>query len=297
MKKTVSVITPTYNRAYTLSQAYESLKRQTCKDFYWLVVDDGSIDNTQEVIENFKKDNIVEIEYIKQENGGKHRALNNAIQHADSKLIVSLDSDDFLVDDAIEKVLDLYNGVKSFDGICGFSFLKLYKNMEVIGDKFPKDYYISNHIECRFNNLISGDKAEVYLTEVLKKFPFPEFDGEKFLTEAIVWNRIGREYNTIYVNEPLIVCEYLADGISSKEALLSARNPQGMALYYNECSDEAFSEKLRLRNRIRYVAYSLAKGLDIEKIKEEAKFKLDDETLKKGIEEYKKIEKILEENK
>lgn len=295
MDKKITVLTPTYNRAYCLDKAYKSMEKQSNKDFLWVIVDDGSIDNTEELVKNFQKNSSFEIRYIKQKNGGKHRALNTGISNIDTELIILLDSDDFLTDDAIEKILSYHKNVKSLDGICGYSFLRIKQNGEVIGKKFPEDYYIDNHINCRFNQHISGDKAEVFLTEILKNYPFPEIDGEKFMTEAIVWSKIGRKYNTIYINEPLIVCEYLPDGLTNSYDKLCLKNPKGTALFYNENSDDAYASDIREKYKRGYVAYSLLAGESIETIKKNAQTELSDEVISEGEKLYKSLYNELDE--
>lgn len=295
MNKKITVLTPTYNRAYCLSNAYESMKKQKNKDFIWSIIDDGSIDNTAELIGSFKQNAPFEIKYIKTKNGGKHRALNIGISNTNTDLIIILDSDDYLTDNAIETIMNYYNKVENFDGICGFSFLRIKQNGEVIGKKFPQDYYIDNHISCRFNKDIGGDKAEVFFTEILKKYPFPEIEGEKFLTEAIVWSKIGRDYNTIYINEPLIVCEYLPDGLTNAARKLALKNPKGMALFYRENSDEAYRDDIRKKYTARYIAYSLLSGKSMDDIKKEALSNLSSLDIENGKslskEYYKELEK------
>ena len=290
MERKITVLTPSYNRAYCLENAYNSMEKQLNKDFIWLIIDDGSTDNTTEVVNDFKKRASFEIQYMKQENGGKHRALNLGISNIKTELVLFLDSDDYLTDDAIDKVLGYHNKVESFEGICGYSFLKIKSSGEIIGKKFPKDYYIDNHIDCRFNKDVSGDKAEVYFTEILKEYPFPEIEGEKFITEAIVWSKIGRKYNTVYINEPLIVCEYLADGLTFSSKKIRLNSPKGMALFYNENSDNAYKESIREVCKKNYVAYSLLAGEKLDDIKKNALNELSEKDIEEGINLYNSFE-------
>lgn len=286
MNKTITVLTPTYNRAYCLEKAYNSMNIQSNKDFIWLIIDDGSIDNTENLVNQFKKTSSFEIKYIKQNNGGKHRALNLGISNINTELTIILDSDDYLTDNAIDTILNYHKKSKGINGICGYSFLRIKENGEIIGKKFPEDYYIDNHINCRFNEDIAGDKAEVFFSDILKKYPFPEIEGEKFLTEAIVWSKIGRSYNTVYINEPLIVCEYLMDGLTHAQKKLSLNNPKGMALFYEENHDSAYKKDLREKYLKRYIAYSLLSGKKIDDIKKNKQSEISDLDIKEGIKLY-----------
>ena len=214
----VTVFTPTYNRAYRLPMLYESLKRQTSPDFEWVVVDDGSSDNTEELVESWKKEcNKFAIIYRKKENGGKHTAINVGVPLAHYEWFMIVDSDDFLRDDAIEKVCEW---TKNLDdtSIAGVSGTKCYKDLSTIGGE-PK--ISGKYIDC-YNNQrrkykLWGDKAEVYRTEIMKKYPFPVFEGEKFLSEGLIWDRIAMDgFKVRWYDYPLVVCEYLEDGLSAK---------------------------------------------------------------------------------
>ena len=178
---TLTVFTPAYNRAHTIGRTYESLKSQSCKDFKWLIIDDGSSDNTRELVEAWKKqDNGFEIEYIYKENGGMHTAHNVAYEHIDTELNVCIDSDDCMANDAISKIINAWDSVrdKNYAGLIG-----LDADMEgnIIGNAFPKDMYettLSNYYATGG----SGDKKLVYKTEIIKKYPpYPVFEGEKYV--------------------------------------------------------------------------------------------------------------------
>lgn len=239
----ISVFTPTYNRAYILPALYQSLQRQTCRCFEWIIVDDGSTDNTGELIASWQKDhNDFAIIYRKQHNGGKHTAINYGVTLASYKWFFIVDSDDYLRDDAIEKICS-WTREKLSQNIAAVSGTRCFKNLETIGGqtKFKGDY-----CDCRNNERgkygLLGDKAEVYRTDILKKYPFPVFKGEKFLSECAVWDKIALEgYKIRWYDYPLMVCEYLEDGLSAKVSGndLEMKNFQGyifitkqrMALY------------------------------------------------------------------
>ncbi len=215
----ITVFTPTYNRAYRISQLYESLRRQTSKAFEWIVVDDGSTDETRELIETWTKaDNGFELRYFLKDNGGKHTAINLGVSVASYEWFFVVDSDDYLRDDAIEKVEEWTAGI-SENVIAGVSGLSMFPDGRMIGGKFscPVGEYVDAKNTERDKYGLTGDKAEVYRTAILQKYPFPVFEGEKFLSEICVWNRIAEEgYKIRWYNYPLKVCEYLPDGLTSQ---------------------------------------------------------------------------------
>ena len=176
----VTILTPTYNRGYTLKKLYNSLINQTNKNFIWLVIDDGSTDDTRNLINLFMKEEKIKIEYHYQKNGGKHRALNYGISLIKSEITFIVDSDDWITDDAIETILKYFRKYKDDENIGVISFLKAYPDFKINGPQYSKDEYRGNYIEDRLNKNNWGDKAEVCYTNVLKKYPLPEIEKEKF---------------------------------------------------------------------------------------------------------------------
>lgn len=230
----ITVFTPTFNRAYTLPKLYESLKKQTNTRFQWLIIDDGSKDDTEELIQNYIKENKIEIIYKKISNGGKMRAINKGVEISQKDLFFIVDSDDYLDSNAIEKIINAYKNLpKEFAGMV---FRK--KNIELEKDltMFPKAIIDSTPIEIFYNKKILGDKAEVFKTSILreKKFVFPEIKGEKFIPEGLIWNRIGKKYNLRYINEIIYYFQYIPDGYTKNFNRLIKENPQGFKLYYKE---------------------------------------------------------------
>ncbi len=216
MKKTVAVLTPAYNRAYIIDTLYQSLKNQSSFDFKWYVIDDGSSDSTDEFFSKISEDNF-EIFYVKKENGGKHTAVNYAMNFIEEELTFIVDSDDYLSENAIETIVNDWSLYKSYGNICGLSYYKANTSGEVIGDKYPgENTEVASFIDYRINRKVSGDKAEVYCTDVLKKFPFPEFKGEKFIGEGVVWKRISHSgYKLAFIPKTVYYCEYRNDGLTS----------------------------------------------------------------------------------
>lgn len=225
----ISIITPTYNRGYILENLYFSLKRQTSRNFEWIIVDDGSQDNTENLVKAWETD--FSIKYFKQKNGGKHRAVNRGVLQAKYDYIFIVDSDDYLLDNAIEIVEKLILDVKEIENIAGISGLKIYPDGTPVGN-FPKkvkNYIDASSLERKKYN-ITGDKAEIFKKEILIKYPFPEIEGENFISEGVSWIKIAADgYKIRWYPIPIYVAEYLEDGLS-KNINLNIKNFQGYTL-------------------------------------------------------------------
>lgn len=233
-----TVFTPTYNRAYLIDRLYRSLQRQSFTDFEWVVVDDGSSDDTRGMFGGYLADtNPFPIRYVYQENGGKHRAINKGLELAEGELFYIVDSDDYLPDDALQIIDAVEKTVPveekhQFGGVCG---LKGTENHGVLGRTFSGDVLDITSLQ-RFGNGISGDKAEVFYTALLKQYPFPEFEGENFITEAVVWDRIaGDGYKLRFFNQVVMICQYMPDGLTASGDEIFKRNPHGWGLYIHQC--------------------------------------------------------------
>lgn len=171
-KKTLTIFTPAYNRAHTIGRTYQSLCNQTCNDFEWLVVDDGSSDNTRQLVEGWTKENKIPIRYIYQQNQGMHGAHNTAYANITTELNTCIDSDDYMPKDAVEKIVNFWKSLTSEDkkkyaGIVG---LDVREDGNVIGHEFPKGLHHTTTMEFHANG-IDGDKKIVYRTDVIKKYP------------------------------------------------------------------------------------------------------------------------------
>ena len=230
----ITVFTPAYNRADLLPRLYDSLKRQTCRDFEWVVVDDGSTDGTEKLFENWLLQADFSIVYKKKENGGKQRAVNMGVQLAKGDIFFIVDSDDRLTDNSLETVLKWFDTIKDKEGFGGVAGLKGYSTDKIVGSTFEGEYKDATSLDRdRYN--IKGDKAEVFYTEMLRRFPFPEFEGEKFVPEALVYNRIASAgYKLRWFNEITYITEYMADGYSANVDKLLINNWKGYTLYVKE---------------------------------------------------------------
>lgn len=249
----VTVFTPLYNRAYIVERLYTSLKNQTVKDFEWLVIDDGSTDNAQEKFDMWKnQDNGFEIRYIRCENGGKHRAINKGVLLAKGELFFIVDSDDCLPEDSIKKIIEIENGIENKSEFAGVSGIRRTFDNILIGTTFKEKYIDATSLE-RDKFGITGDKSEVFYTDILKKYPFPEFEGEKFVTEDVVWSRIAAAgYKIRWTNEDIYIGEYLDDGLTSKGREIYINSPLGYALYVKQI---AKLKKMNIREKINYYYY------------------------------------------
>lgn len=257
----LSIITPTYNRADYLNNCYKSLCSQTCKDFEWIVIDDGSTDNTREAAESFSGNNSdFSIEYRYKENGGKHTALNYAMKFVNGEIILILDSDDYLLPDAVAEVIKYWKKYRDDKTICGLSFLR-GKDQSVPLAEFPNEIERSDHISFRINKGIGGDCCEVIRSDVMKEFPFPEFSGERFLGENYLWINIALKYDTIYIRKIIYICEYLEGGLSKSGRPLRMKNPRGGMITSKLGMDKRICLKERVKNAILYSCYGKKAGM------------------------------------
>lgn len=218
----LTIFTPTYNRAYVLLNLYESLKRQSRKDFEWVIIDDDSVDETENLVKKWiTENNDFPIRYYKQKHGGKHRALNKAFDLASGEFFFTVDSDDYITDDSVKHILNWIKDVENMDNICGVSGLKISKEGKSWGGNplfNNSDFIDATNFEREKYNLL-GDKAEIYRTSLLQKYRFPEFEDEYFVTEDVCYQEIAAAgFKIRWYNEPIYVCEYLDDGLTNQGA-------------------------------------------------------------------------------
>jgi len=256
----LTVFTPAYNRAHTLPRTYESLCRQDCKDFVWLVVDDGSSDNTADLVRSWQKqENGFEIRYLYQENGGMHTAHNAAYEVIDTELNVCIDSDDCLADGAVKKILDKWCSVKDL-GYAGIIGLDADLDGKLIGKGFP-DGLTETTLTGYYAAGGSGDKKLVYRTDVIKQYPpYPVFDGEKYVALAYKYRLIDQDYKLAVLDEVLCNVEYQPDGSSGTMWKQYLRNPMGFAFWRKVCMQYPESKKRLLVDCIHYCSSSMLAG-------------------------------------
>lgn len=229
----LTIFTPAYNRAKLLPRLYESLCRQTVKDFEWLIVDDGSTDNTEEVCKSFTGEGFP-VRYYRKENGGKQRAINYAVERAKGEWFIILDSDDYLTDNAVELVLPHLADIADKPEFAGVMGVERSTAGHLSGGERHYNVLDTDMLSFRTRYGYSAESTEVLRTSIMREFPFPEFEGEKFVQEAVVWNRIARKYKCRYINEVLQIQEYLEGGLTRTADELLRKNPCGALLYYKE---------------------------------------------------------------
>lgn len=254
--KTVAIVTATYNRATLLPVLYASLRAQTSFDFVWYVVDDGSSDNTEQVVHNFDR-SLFDIKYLKKANGGRHTALNTGIRAIEETLVFPVDSDDWLDPRAIETIVRDWERFKDIPSIAGLSYYKMLSDGRVISDPYPGEDFVASFIDVRVNRHISGDSAEIYRTDVLKKHSFPEFPGEKFLSEAIIWHAIAQKFELVYIPKGIYYCEYREDGLTKSGRLKQLSSPKGTLLHAKAYMYRNIIMPIRAKYCCMYVAMSL----------------------------------------
>ena len=253
---TLTVFTPAYNRAHTLPRTYESLLAQDCKDFVWLIVDDGSQDNTADLVRQWQeKDNGFEIRYVYKENGGMHTAHNTAYENIDTELNTCIDSDDVMAPGAVTKILEKWGQVKEL-GYAGIIALDSDFNGNVIGKGFPEEmqettlmgYYAAGG---------SGDEKLIYRTDVIKQYtPYPVFEGEKYVALAYIYRLIDQSYKLAVLNAIVCNVEYQADGHSTGMWKEYVRSPKGFAAWRKLCMQYPESSKRLIVDCIHYCSSS-----------------------------------------
>lgn len=281
----LTILTPTYNRASHLRKLYDSLTGQTDPNFEWLVVDDGSTDETQELLEELMQEHRLQMRVLRQENGGKHRALNFGIGQIKTELTYIVDSDDYLPPDAVSTIHRYHRkyyanycksvAMKDVCGmpqndenviLCGYSFLRCHADGRVNTAYFPEEEMIGTYRDVRINGKIGGDKAEVFYTDILKRYPFPTFEGEKFLPEDLVWMRMSGPYRMVHINANTYICDYLEGGLTKSGHRMKLHSPRGMMLrsqVYLE--DPAVHPRVKLKMLLLYQIYGRFAGISIRR--------------------------------
>ena len=250
----LAIVTPTYNREKLLRRTFESLQRQTNKNFVWYIIDDGSVDNTEKLVKSFDAD--FKIIYKKKKNGGKHTALNYIIPKVKESFLLILDSDDFLTENCCDVILEKLNNIKE-DNICGISFLKGSDENNFVGKPYTKDGIVDSFVNQRYNKRTIGDKAEVFRTDILQQYPFAVFENERFTSEAQVWCQISGKYKMIFYNQIIYICEYQVGGLSDNVRKTLYKNPKGACACYKQLTTMQFN----LINRCKYTLLYTAHGL------------------------------------
>lgn len=256
---TLTIHTATYNRAYILPKAYESLKKQTCKDFEWIITDDGSTDNTEELVNGWiGQDNGFDIIYNKLNHVGIPRALNSGVNLAHTEWFMMLDSDDHLLPETVEKVLIWLDEIKDDESFAGIGFARVQPDGSYMKDRHPVidekiGFFDATHLE-RKEHQIDMDMCEVHRTSLMKKYPFQVWEDEFFAPEQLsLYNMALDGYKLRWRLEKLYICSYLSDGMTKNDDLVR-QNPMGFAMMHNQ----NLLLKRPLRDDIKYTIHMIA---------------------------------------
>lgn len=270
----LTILTPTYNRCNEIKKLWISLQNQTSKDFEWLVVDDGSTDDTKSIIKQFQLESDFPIRYIYKENGGKHTALNVGIRTIKSVLTFIVDSDDYITNDAVQSILKIHKKYQNQSNLCGYAFLRCFPDGKINGKKFQPNEKIASYIDTRVNDDdTNADKAEVFRTHCLIEFPFPEYPGEKFLGEDLIWVRMARKYKMVHVNKAIYVGNYLENGLTNNRRKHNIASPVGCMHRAEEFLKSDIKPKYRIKGALQYVIYGKFAGFSIRNLIKQSKYR------------------------
>lgn len=255
----ISVLTATYNRANLLSRLYESILNNINSniDVEWLIMDDGSTDETKEIVEKFIEENKLEVKYFFQENQGKMQAINNLIENAQGDLIIECDSDDYFTNNAFEIIKNAYeqNNMQNFYAMCFLKYDQTGKNM---GNNFKKS--ITKMFDLYFKEGENGEKALVFNSQIRKQYKYELENGEKFVTEARMFHKMDENYDIICINETIMICEYQIQGYTKNIIKQFKENPYGYFNYFKEILQKdmnGVSFKKRLYAIKHYILFSV----------------------------------------
>jgi glycosyltransferase involved in cell wall biosynthesis len=253
----LTIYTATYNRAHLLPQVYESLCRQTRKDFAWLIIDDGSTDSTRDLVQSWIEQGVVQIQYLFKENGGVHTARDLAYKTCSTELIVSCDSDDYLLDDAVEQILSFWAQHGS-DRHAGIFLPYMDTKGHRVSGKFPQGITEATYQKYTYVHKVSGDNQAVFRTNVIAAVPpSPVFQGETLVPEGYKWNQLPADMPFLLLDQPVCVIEYQGDGYTQNVQHCRAKNPNGFrAIYWSMMTHGQYLYP-RVKGTIGYIAFSL----------------------------------------
>lgn len=238
----LTIFTPTYNRQDKLLRVYESLKRQDSDMFEWLIVDDGSEDYTEKVVNCFIDENKVPIKYIKQSNSGKHVAYNTALNYAEGDYFFCIDSDDWLKDGFINK----FNEEILTTASSGYIAYKMDAEGNLLSDEFPEKLGESSIFDLSEWHHCNGEFSIIIKTSIAKQYKFPVFENEKFMGENVIYDKISENYKFKLIDQIATICEYQEDGLTVNYNSLMKQNPSGFCLYYMQRVDLVYSNIRRV---------------------------------------------------
>lgn len=257
---TVCVFTPTYNRAYILGKLYESLRAQTCGDFRWFVIDDGSTDGTEELVRGWAEEGAIPITFMRTANGGKPRAIDAAVARCDDELFFVVDSDDHLVPTAIEQVVARWQGLRDDGHVAGIVAERGTDEDTPLGTRMPPGVAYTTIWDLYHKHRFRGDTSLVYRTAILRRYPYDVAPGENFIAETSVYYQIDDSYVMATYDHVLTICHYLPDGLTKNFAANAKRNPVGYWRHKRECARRSQDLVGRARETILYLCGCMMAG-------------------------------------
>lgn len=267
MRTMLTILTPVYNRRDKIIKLYNSLVNQTCKEFQWLIVDDGSTDNVEELIESIKRSEYsFVIDFVKKTNGGKHTAINYSHPFILGNMVAIVDSDDELIPNSVETILEKWSAFEHDESIGGIIFIKGRINDAIDTKLFIFDGVVGTPPKVMLDKNRQGGGFEIIRVSLLKRYPFPEIEGEKYIGESYLWNSIFRTYNMVCYNKVLYRFEFYEDGLTKHGRLLRLKSPKGCMELENVILRRKPSFSVKFKNCILYTAYGLIAKYHVGKI-------------------------------
>lgn len=252
----LTILTPTYNRGDLLLKLYDSLLKQDNFDFEWLVIDDGSVDRTELIVNRLSSDKFP-IVYKKKTNGGKHTALNYSHDYINGEFVMILDSDDIVPDNIMGVIMRYIDKFYENQSIGCLSFERGNVNFETLANKSVSNDFISNAIDYRINKNVKGDQAEIFRSTAFKQYKFPVFPDEKYLGEDYLHINLAYNYDTVYINKIIRISDYRSDGLTAAGRKMLIKNPLGGMIHGQLYVSKRFNIKYRVKGMMLYICYGL----------------------------------------
>ncbi len=269
----LSILTATYNRGRFLTRLYESIVDNLIDDMdvEWLIMDDGSNDNTEEIVSNFKSLEHLEVKFYKQENQGKMQAINNLMEYVTGELCVECDSDDYFKEEAFEIINDVYWKNYDRNDLYAFTFLKYNQEGKNMGGELQNNS-ITTMFDLYYRNNEDGEKALVFFTSIRKKYKYELKENEKFVTEASMFYRLDEKYGILCVNKPIMICQYLEEGYTNNSVKQLIENPNGYYSYFEflitrDLKGVRFKKKMYIFKHYILFTYLTRKKLNLKNVK------------------------------
>lgn len=270
----LTIITATYNRAACLLSCWNSLKEQSCKNFQWLIIDDGSTDDTQKVVSDFQKETSeMCIDYVYKENGGKHTALNRAHDYINGKYVLTLDSDDVLTPDAVELILKVWQQYEKQSEVGQIIFLKGYSENDPVCYVEHENVPVDTLVEQRIGKK-GRDCCDTFRTELFVKYRFPEFPGERFIGEGAAFLFIELESKAVYINKVIYLCDYREDGLTIAGRKMRIQNPLGGRYNSQVYMNRRLPFRTRVKKGVLFTCYSKFAKISLEQNMKESPYKI-----------------------